>query len=943
MMVVGWLAVLFAAVVTADVTGQSTTVVRVDSSRFPTMSVSFFTVGADTVRTAPLESNLVLNLNGSVVPIASLTCPVSSPLPVSCVIAIDASGGMTSTEPGSGSGYLYVARSWLGEMKRMQSECAVMAFKDANTLRSDFTTNRQKLDTAIRTFYRDGKASYDNALLDTAAGALSVAEGGQYKRVILLITDGKGSVADVDKMIAEAQRRSVSVYVVALSKTCPAALRRLSEETGGRWFENARDVAVLEWMGRAITYLAQNISPCEVTWNVSACKYGATRGELTHLGTVDSVRYALSEGRVARFEISPNIAEFNDMPIGLSNSRTLTVTAHNGPLKVVSITSSNPLFIISPTAFELAKGESVDLHVSVTPVTNVLQWSRFELVTEGCHRGKLYAVARFSAKSPYRAGLTIVSPTGAVSVKAGSSVDIKWTGIAASDKVSLQFSTDMGLTWHEIVAGVSGGLYEWLVPEAAMPSCIVRVMLDGLSPAGPAGHIRTLSGESQDIRRAHWSPDGTQILAVDLKGRLEIWNAQTGVRLKSIVTRATELYDGLWHPDGERVLIKGRNAPSNKYVVSVYNATTGTILYDLPAFTGQVNRAEWSPNGELIALAGDSGAIYRSSDGSLVDKLTKSGSLVAWHPSSEFVFMSGGSGVKLWDVVRGDSAFSIGPLMKRVPQQSPAPSFVNWDRKGNRIVVVVGSSTLVEVWDVPSRKMICSTYVGEASPDVSWSPDGTRILANVFLRVKVLDPMTAETTFSSKSDDELTSTSWSPDSKIFATGSRGLKAVRVWEASTGNIEHSFVGQNAWITTVEFSPDGASILSADREGKVLIWGLGQAPVIADTSDMLLHLNATTTDVEHAHRNPSSPLSHPHVFPNPITDDFAFIRNGADELHPQTLQLVDMCGRLVKIFTISRSYTSDEEISLNVADIQSGTYYLVFRTPLKQHTVPLQVLH
>lgn len=875
---------------------------------------------------------------GNIIPIDELTCPQSVATPISCVMVIDASGDMASSIPASGSGHLYIARAWQAELKRMQSECAVIASNSKNVLRTDFTESRAKLDTAITLIPRSGITSYDNMFLDTVAGAFRVAEGGRYRRAILLVTDGKGTIADTDQLISEARRLSVAVYIITLGKKCPIALRRVCEETGGAWFENAIDYSALESMTRSISYLSQGIQPCVVNWAVSACESGTTKGTLSYGKARDSIRYSIGVDRIASFEIIQNTAEFNDIPTGTPSSRTVRVTAKNGPLKVISIENSNPLFTVSPTSFELEQDASIELQVSVTPQREVLQWARFKLITEDCHRGRFFAVLRYSARSPYSNGLTLLAPNGAFSVRPGNHVEVKWTGNTPTQTVSLQFSIDDGSTWEDIERGITGDVYIWTVPQIAITSCLVRVMLDDATPVTPPGLVRILDGESQDIHQARWSSDGSRILSIDNKGLLEVWNATTGDLIHSIRTNATQLYAGYWHPDGEHILVTGHNKTSDQDVVSVYEATRGVMTYTLPTFLGRVNVAAWSPNGEIIAIAGDTTALYWSADGSRIEIAIGLHSEIAWHPSSEYVLLSDGHGASLWDVVRGSVAYSTGPLAKLVQPQFIAPQGMQWRRDGRRFVVGVTSHDLLEVWDVPTNSMICSTHIGEAPPKLNWSPDASKILAYHELRVLLVDTNTCDVSFRGVSDDSFKTACWSPDSKTIATGS---ERVQLRDAN-GQVSHTYDSQGGWIRHVEFSPDGASILSSDRQGRIFIWGSGRKAVIADTSDVPLHLNEGVTTVDDETNNTPGGMVSIQVIPNPATENTVLVRYTSQGSRPGRIVIVDICGTTVWSISTETSSALTNEIAIELSDIPTGAYYIKYTSGTQSCAAQLRVV-
>ncbi len=52
------------------------------------------------------------------------------------------------------------------------------------------------------------------------------------------------------------------------------------------------------------------------------------------------------------------------------------------------------------------------------------------------------------------------------------------------------------------------------------------------------------------------------------------------------------------------------------------------------------------------------------------------------------------------------------------------------------------------------------------------------------------------------------------------TGARGSNA-RVWDASSGAVQHTLQGHSGWVTSVAFSPDGKRIVSGSYDNTVRV--------------------------------------------------------------------------------------------------------------------------
>ena len=72
---------------------------------------------------------------------------------------------------------------------------------------------------------------------------------------------------------------------------------------------------------------------------------------------------------------------------------------------------------------------------------------------------------------------------------------------------------------------------------------------------------------------------------------------------------------------------------------------------------------------------------------------------------------------------------------------------------------------------------------------------------------------------------------YSPDGKTLAAGC-GTGVICLWEVSTAKVRAVLAGHRDSISSLDFSPDGARLISGSRDATALIWDLTG---IADESD------------------------------------------------------------------------------------------------------------
>ena len=72
--------------------------------------------------------------------------------------------------------------------------------------------------------------------------------------------------------------------------------------------------------------------------------------------------------------------------------------------------------------------------------------------------------------------ITVTSPNGGEVLYVGLTKNITWLSVGGVGNVKIEYSTDNGTTWIEIVASTeNNGTYAWIVPDAVSNTCLVRI------------------------------------------------------------------------------------------------------------------------------------------------------------------------------------------------------------------------------------------------------------------------------------------------------------------------------------------------------------------------------------------------------------------------------------------------------------------------------------
>jgi len=90
--------------------------------------------------------------------------------------------------------------------------------------------------------------------------------------------------------------------------------------------------------------------------------------------------------------------------------------------------------------------------------------------------------------------LTITSPNGGENWQVESSHNVTWTSSGTSDTVHIEYSTNNGISWSDVIASIPDtGAYSWTIPDTPSDSCLVRITDTIGSPSDTSDAIFTIS------------------------------------------------------------------------------------------------------------------------------------------------------------------------------------------------------------------------------------------------------------------------------------------------------------------------------------------------------------------------------------------------------------------------------------------------------------------
>ena len=105
-------------------------------------------------------------------------------------------------------------------------------------------------------------------------------------------------------------------------------------------------------------------------------------------------------------------------------------------------------------------------------------------------------------------------------------------------------------------------------------------------------------------RRAKFSPDGKYIVLGTTEGKIQVWNALTGVEVATFPGHSGRVSSIACSPDGKRIVSGSSTDP----IVKVWNIVSGTEVLTLPS-DGPVLSVAFSPDGKRIISSSMAGTV----------------------------------------------------------------------------------------------------------------------------------------------------------------------------------------------------------------------------------------------------------------------------------------------------------------------------------------------
>jgi len=241
--------------------------------------------------------------------------------------------------------------------------------------------------------------------------------------------------------------------------------------------------------------------------------------------------------------------------------------------------------------------------------------------------------------------------------------------------------------------------------------------------------LRVLSGNSQRISSASWSPDGTLLAAGTIDGKALVWDAKSDSSqpLATLAAHAGSVKALAWKPDDQSLITAGDDGK-----IEIWEPRSGTGTKSIEGYPAPITCLAFSPDGNVLAAGSDNGIIrlwdagggwastFLRGEPNDVETREAKFTAVAWSPDGALLASADAAGkIRIWDPK------SRRPTRSFAANCGPINSLA-WSADG-RTLICGGADGTARAWDARNdfqEHVVLLPLQGSAGPGIAINREG---------------------------------------------------------------------------------------------------------------------------------------------------------------------------------------------------------------------------
>lgn len=345
--------------------------------------------------------------------------------------------------------------------------------------------------------------------------------------------------------------------------------------------------------------------------------------------------------------------------------------------------------------------------------------------------------------------------------------------------------------------------------------------------------VMALSGHSDRVTSAAFSPDGREIATASYDRTARIWDATTGLQLVSATGHAGWLRSVAFSSDGRHIVTASYDGSAR-----IWDSATGRQLTILTGHLGPVVSAAFSSDGQHVVTSSidKTARVWNAVTGEPILTIkghTERVNFAAFFPDGNRILTaSDDKTARIWSVATGAELRQLKGHTEYIQGAALSPD-------GQRAVTTSFDKS-ARAWDTGTGRQLWEVRYKTPIVAISFSQHGDRVVIACFDNTaRILDAESGdEIRMLSGHTAEVHSATFSPDDRRVVTGSSD-STTRVWNTAPRQQLQALIGHSNRVTAASFSRDAQRAITSSYDGTARIWdaATGRQLMALDTGKAL----------------------------------------------------------------------------------------------------------